>query len=189
MSRGAACLLVFLAAIPALPAAADDVREGFEVVDEIGVAVRSADGAAAALSHNPILDVSLSVRMIFPHAHAVGLGFDFGFDVSGADETLTSYILDLFYSHPWIVPTGDDADDNDEDHIEVQPFFGASIGWLDAALTTCLDATSADCNDAAKARLKVLDGLDAFVIGGRVGTAIDWAVADGFLHLGVTLSV
>jgi hypothetical protein len=105
--------------------------------------------------------------------HGVGLGGDFGFDMSGNDEAMHFYGIDLFYLHPWMFEEG----------WEVTPIFGISCGWADAILTTC----TTDCNAEQMMRQDELDQLDAFLIGGRVGFSVDRVFE--FLHVGLTASV
>ena len=169
----AAVLLSALAAAASPARAQETVREGLEVMDEIGVAVRGVDGDAAAVASRAVLQVGFSVRLIVPGQHGVGLGFDMGFDVSGDPEAIHFYGLDLFYIHPWAF----------EEHWEVTPLFGISCGWADATLTTC----TTDCNDEQKIRMRELDRIDSFMIGGRIGFSVDYVVE--FIHMGLTATV
>ena len=67
-------------------------------------------------------------------AFGCGFGFDFALDVSGADGTIGTYFIDLFYLHGW----------RPLEHWEVTPIIGASkeshIGDAVAALDVTLSA-------------------------------------------------
>jgi hypothetical protein len=163
-------LAVAAAALLLAPAfAAADGGEGLGLYDEIGTGVSVLDGAAAPYLRNPVLEVCASIHYVFESMHGVGVGFDFGWDVSGAEATAGTYMIDFFYIHPWRVV----------EDWEVTPIFGAAIGWVDVQLSACV---TGDCDDEAMMRARELDRLDAFLAGGRVGFGVSYVL--DFLHIG-----
>lgn len=157
------------AGIPGL-AAADDA-EGIGLHDEVGAAISVIDGEAAPYLRNPVLTVAVSVSIILPSEHGVGFGVDFAWDVSGADGTIGTYFLDLFYLHGW----------RPLEHWEVTPLIGVSVGWVDATLASC---TGMMCSDEAMMFADQLDELDAFTAGGKAGVSV--ALVKDFIQLGAS---